>query len=129
AIYVTAAFLLFAVRARTLREGAPFEPVSREAGIVANNLLLTVILGVVFIGTLYPLLIEAVTGEKLSVGAPYFNAVAGPLAILLGLLLAVGPLLSWRSESRPVLRKLALPGLAAATVLVIAFLAWPQATV
>jgi len=129
AIYVTAAFLLFAVRARTLREGAPFEPVSREAGIVANNLLLTVILGVVFIGTLYPLLIEAVTGEKLSVGAPYFNAVAGPLAILLGILLAVGPLLSWRRENRPVLRKVALPALCGATALVIAFLAIPQANV
>ena len=128
AIYVTAAFLLFAVRARTLREGAPFEPVSREAAIVANNLLLTVILGVVFIGTLYPLLAEAATGEKLSVGAPYFNAVAGPLAILLGVLLAIGPLLSWRSEGRPVLKKLALPGLFAATALVIAFLALPQAS-
>ncbi|HJR83488.1 MAG TPA: heme lyase CcmF/NrfE family subunit [Sphingomicrobium sp.] len=127
AIYVTAAFLLFAVRARTLREGAPFEPVSREAAIVANNLLLTVILGVVFIGTLYPLLAEAMTGEKLSVGAPYFNAVAGPLAILLGILLAIGPLLSWRREARPVLKKLALPALFAATALVIAFFAIPQA--
>ena len=126
AVYVTAAFLLFAVRARTLREGEPFEPVSREAGIVANNLLLTVILGVVFIGTLYPLLAEAMTGEKLSVGAPYFNAVAGPLAILLGILLAVGPLLSWRREARLVLRKLVLPGLIAATALAITFFAIPQ---
>ena len=126
AVYVTAAFLLFAVRAPTLREGAPFEPVSREAAIVANNLLLTVILGVVFIGTLYPLLAEATTGEKLSVGAPYFNAVAGPLAILLGILLAVGPLLSWRREGRPVLRRLALPGLFAATALAITFFAIPQ---
>ena len=128
-LYVTAAFLLFAVRAATLREGAPFEPVSREAAIVVNNLLLTVILGIVFIGTLYPLMAEAVSGEKISVGAPYFNAVAGPLAILLGTLLAVGPLLSWRQETRPVLRKLALPALFAATALVIAFLALPQATV
>jgi cytochrome c-type biogenesis protein CcmF len=128
-LYVTAAFLLFAVRAATLREGAPFDPVSREAGIVVNNLLLTVILGIVFIGTLYPLMAEAVSGEKISVGAPYFNAVAGPLAILLGILLAVGPLLSWRQEKRPVLRKLALPALFAATALVIAFLAWPQATI
>ncbi len=128
AVYVTAAFLVFAVRARNLREGAPFEPVSREAGIVANNLLLTVILGVVFIGTLYPLLIEALSGEKLSVGAPYFNAVVGPLAILLGTLLAVGPLLSWRREQRPVLKKLALPGLFAATALAIAFFAIPQAS-
>jgi cytochrome c-type biogenesis protein CcmF len=128
-LYVTAAFVLFAVRAATLREGAPFDPVSREAGIVVNNLLLTVILGIVFIGTLYPLMAEAVSGEKISVGAPYFNAVAGPLAILLGVLLAVGPLLSWRQEKGPFLRKLALPALFAATALVIAFLALPQATI
>ncbi len=108
-IYVTAAFVLFAVRAGTLREGALFELVSREAGIVVNNLLLTVILGVVFIGTLYPLLAEAVSGEKLSVGAPYFNAVVGPLAILLGLLLAIGPMLSWRREKRSIATKLAIP--------------------
>jgi cytochrome c-type biogenesis protein CcmF len=127
-IYVIAAFLLFAVRARTLREGAPFEPVSRETAIVVNNLLLTVILGVVFIGTLYPLLAEAISGEKLSVGAPYFNAVAGPLAILLGILLAIGPLLSWRREGKPMLNKLALPALFAATALGIAFFAIPQAS-
>jgi len=128
AIYVTAAFVLFAVRAGTLREGAPFELVSRETGIVVNNLLLTVILGVVFIGTLYPLVAEAVSGEKLSVGAPYFNAVAGPLAILLGILLAVGPLLSWRSEKRPVFRRIAIPALFAATGLVIEFLALPESS-
>jgi len=128
-LYVTAAFVLFAVRAGTLREGAPFDPVSREAAIVVNNLLLTVILGIVFIGTLYPLMAEALSGEKISVGAPYFNAVAGPLAILLGMLLAVGPLLSWRQEKRPVLRKLALPALFATTALAIAFLALPGATI
>ena len=128
-VYVTAAFVLFAVRAGSLREGAPFEIVSREAAIVVNNLLLTVILGVVFIGTLYPLFAEAATGEKLSVGAPYFDSVAGPLAILLGILLAVGPLLSWRQENRPVLHKLALPALVGATALVIAFFALPQASI
>ena len=128
-LYVTAAFVLFAVRAGSLREGAPFDPVSREAAIVVNNLLLTVILGIVFIGTLYPLMAEALSGEKISVGAPYFNAVAGPLAILLGMLLAVGPLLSWRQEKRPVLRKLALPTLFATTALAIAFLALPGATI
>ena len=99
-----------------------------EFNIVANNLLLTVILGVVFIGTLYPLLVEAMSGEKLSVGAPYFNAVAGPLAILLGILLAMGPLLSWRHERRPVLKKLALPGLFAATALTCAVIAIPEAS-
>jgi cytochrome c-type biogenesis protein CcmF len=91
-------------------------------------LLLTVILGVVFMGTLYPLAVEAMSGEKLSVGAPYFNAVAGPLAIVLGILLSVGPLLSWRKEGRPVFKKLALPALFAATALAIAVLAIPGAS-
>ena len=81
AIYVGAAFVLFALGGATLKEGAPFELVSRESGLVVNNLILSVILGVVFVGTLYPLFVEAVSGEKLSVGAPYFNLVAGPLAL------------------------------------------------
>ena len=75
-----------ACAAPALKEGAPFELVSRESGLVINNLLLSVILGIVFVGTLYPLFVEAVSGEKLSVGAPYFNAVAGPLALILALL-------------------------------------------
>jgi len=101
AIYVGAAFILFALRGATLKEGAPFELVSRESGLVVNNLLLSVILGVVFVGTLYPLFVEAVSGEKLSVGAPYFNAVAGPIALVLAALVGVRPLLSWRRERRP----------------------------
>ena len=100
-----------------LSEGAPFELVSRESGLVINNLLLTVILGIVFVGTLYPLFVEAVTGEKLSVGAPYFNAVAGPLALLLAVLVGIGPLLSWRRERRPVLKRLTVPALLGATAL------------
>ena len=59
AIYVGAAFVLFALRGATLKEGAPFELVSRESGLVINNLILSVILGVVFVGTLYPLFVEA----------------------------------------------------------------------
>ena len=128
AIYVGAAFALFALRSAVLKEGPPFEPVSREGAIVVNNLLLSVILGIVFIGTLYPLMAEAATGEKLSVGAPYFNTVSGPLALLLGVLMAIGPLLSWRRETRPVLKRLAIPALAGATGLIAAFLALPQAS-
>jgi cytochrome c-type biogenesis protein CcmF len=122
AIYVGAAFVLFAWRGATLKEGAPFELVSRESGLVVNNLLLSVILGIVFVGTLYPLFVEAVSGEKLSVGAPYFNAVAGPLALILAVLVGVGPLLSWRRERRPVTRRLAVPALIAVTVLGITFI-------
>src|SRR5689334_23465206 len=126
AIYVGAAFALFAWRGATLKEGAPFELVSRESGLVVNNLLLSVVLGIVFMGTLYPLFVEAVSGEKLSVGAPYFNAVAGPLALVLAALVGIGPLLAWRRESRPVLKQLQVPALIAATALAITIILAPD---
>ncbi len=125
AIYVGAAFVLFAVRGATLKEGAPFELVSRETGLVINNLLLSVILAIVFLGTLYPLFAEAVTGEKLSVGAPYFNSVAGPLAWLLAALVGIGPLLGWRRERRPVFRKLTIPALLGVGALLITIILAP----
>ncbi|MBA3527184.1 MAG: heme lyase CcmF/NrfE family subunit [Pseudomonadota bacterium] len=118
-LYVGAALTLFAVRSPRLAEGPPFELVSREAALVGNNLLLSVILGIVFIGTLYPLFVEAASGEKLSVGAPYFNAVAGPIALVLAALIGVGPLLNWRSDPGDRVRRLILPALAGATVLAI----------
>jgi cytochrome c-type biogenesis protein CcmF len=125
AIYVGAAFILFAFRGATLKEGAPFELISRESGLVVNNLLLSVILGIVFLGTLYPLFVEALSGEKLSVGAPYFNAVAGPLALLLAVLVGVGPLLSWRRERRPVLKQLVVAALLGATALAVTIILAP----
>jgi len=126
AIYVGAAFILFALRGATLKEGAPFELVSRETGLVINNLILSVILGIVFVGTLYPLFVEAVSGEKLSVGAPYFNAVAGPLALILALLVGIGPLLAWRRERRPVFKLLAVPTLLGASALVMTVIVAPE---
>ena len=126
AIYVGAAFVLFAVRGATLKEGEPFELVSRESGLVINNLILSVILGIVFLGTLYPLFVEAVSGEKLSVGAPYFNAVAGPLALVLAVLVGIGPLLSWRRERRPVFGQLKIPALLGATAFAITLILAPR---
>ena len=126
AIYVGAAFVLFALRGATLKEGAPFELVSRESGLVLNNLFLSVILGIVFVGTLYPLFVEALSGEKLSVGAPYFNAVAGPLALILALAVGIGPLLSWRRERRPVFGQLKIPALLGASALVMTIIAAPH---
>ena len=124
AIYVGAAFTLFAVRSGSLKEGAPFELISRETGLVINNLILSVILGVVFVGTLYPLFVEAVSGEKLSVGAPYFNAVAGPLALLLAALVGIGPLIAWRRKRRPVLKQLQVPALLGVTAFAITIILW-----
>ena len=126
AFYIGAALILFALRVGSIREGARFALVSREAALVANNLLLSVILGIVLLGTLYPLLVEAVTGEKLSVGAPYFNAVAGPLALTLGALLLIGPRLRWRRDSRPLFGRIAIPGLIVVGALLVSWLAAPH---
>ncbi|MEO7786935.1 MAG: heme lyase CcmF/NrfE family subunit [Sphingomicrobium sp.] len=115
ALYIGAALILFAARIATVREGARFALWSREGGLVANNLLLSVILGIVLVGTLYPLLAEATTSEKLSVGPPYFNATAGPLALLLVALLLFAPLLRWRHDPRPKAR-LVVPGVVAAVI-------------
>ena len=109
-IYIGGAMALFALRVGTVREGSQFEPVSREGALVANNLLLSIILAVVFFGTLYPLVAESITGDKLSIGAPYFNKAAGPVALLLVVIMAAGPLMRWRREdAASIVRRLALP--------------------
>ncbi len=118
AIYIGGALALFALRVGTVNEGNRFEPVSREAALVANNLLLTVILVIVLAGTLYPLALEGASGEKISVGAPYFNSTAGPLALLLMTIMAAGPLMRWRADkAKLVLGRMALALLAGAAAL------------
>jgi cytochrome c-type biogenesis protein CcmF len=98
AIYIGGALTLFAIRAATVTEGERFSLTSREAALVFNNVMLTSILGIVLIGTLYPLLTEAF-GEKVSVGPPYFNPVGAIFVVPMLLVLAVGPLLRWRRDS------------------------------
>jgi cytochrome c-type biogenesis protein CcmF len=125
ALYIGAALTLFALRVAHVKEGAPFEIVSREGGLVANNLLLSVILGIVFLGTLYPLIAEALSGEKLSVGPPYFDSVASPLALGLAALMLIAPQLRWRRDAQPLLPRLAPGVLVAAAVLVGSFILTP----
>nr|WP_314444833.1 heme lyase CcmF/NrfE family subunit [uncultured Sphingomonas sp.] len=120
--YTGGALLLFALRIASVREGAGFEPVSREGALVANNLILSVILGTVFVGTLYPVAVEAVSGEKISVGPPYFNAVTGPLVLILAALLFLGPLLRWRRDTRPNLRRIAVPAVVTAAAFALTFI-------
>ncbi len=97
ALYIGGALALFAARVGTVRQGTTFDPVSREGGLVANNLLLSVILGIVLIGTLYPI-VAAGFDVQLSVGPPFFNKAAGPLALILIVVMAVGPLIRWRRD-------------------------------
>ena len=95
-VFIGGALALYAWRAPMIKSGGLFSPISREGALVVNNLLLTTACAAVFIGTLYPLALEAVTGEKISVGPPYFNLTFGPIIMPLLLLVPLGPLLSWK---------------------------------
>jgi cytochrome c-type biogenesis protein CcmF len=94
--FIGGAFTLFAWRAPMLRGGGIFAPVSREGALVVNNLLLSACAATVFVGTLYPLALEAMTGEKISVGAPFFNLTFGPLFLPLMFLIPFGQALAWK---------------------------------
>jgi len=95
-VFIGGALALFASRAQVLRKGGIFAPVSREGALVLNNLLITTACAAVFIGTLYPLALEAVTGAKISVGPPFFNLTFGPLMIPLLIAVPFGPFLAWK---------------------------------
>ena len=95
-LFIGGALLLYAVRAPLLKQGGLFAPISREGALVFNNLFLTSACATVFVGTLYPLALEALTNEKISVGPPFFNATFGPLFVPLLLIMPFGPLLGWK---------------------------------
>jgi cytochrome c-type biogenesis protein CcmF len=125
ALYIGGALTLFGLRVGTVKEGSTFEPVSREGALVVNNLLLCVVLALVFMGTIYPLATEAL-GVKVSIGAPYFNLVAGPFALLLVIVMALGPLMRWRRDRlREVAKRIALPILLTAVALLLVVLLAP----
>jgi len=106
-IALVGSMTLFAVRAPRIVERGIFAPISREGGLLLNNLLLATACGVVFVGTLYPLLLDVVTGDKITVGAPYFNQTFGPLFALTAFAAAIGPFLSWkRADARGVAMRL-----------------------
>jgi cytochrome c-type biogenesis protein CcmF len=95
-LFIGGSLALFALRAPVLKQGGLFAPVSREGALVLNNLFLVSACATVFIGTLYPLALEALTGEKISVGAPFFNATFAPLFVPLLIAVPFGPLLAWK---------------------------------
>src|SRR5690606_10243347 len=95
-LFIGGSLALFGLRASSLTSGGLFHPISREGALVLNNLILSTCTATVLIGTLYPLLIEALTGEKISVGAPFFNLTFIPLVVPLLLAVPFGPLLAWK---------------------------------
>ena len=95
-VFIGGSLALYAWRAPALKLGGLFAPVSREGGLVLNNLLLTTSCATVLVGTLYPLALEALTGEKISVGAPFFDLTFGPVFIPLLLAIPIGQSLAWK---------------------------------
>ena len=116
------ALALFAWRAPKLAGGAAFQPVSRETTLLINNVLLVTALAVVFIGTLYPILLSAL-GTKLSVGAPYYELFFAPIFIALMIALPFGPRLSWRRGDFKAAFRTLTPALIAAVAAAILVLA------
>lgn len=107
-LFVTGGGLaLYAWRAPQLQGGGLFQPVSREGALILNNLLLCTLAATVLLGTLYPLFLDLLTGNKVSVGPPFFNATFVPLCAPLFAALCVGPFLGWkRAELGPALMRL-----------------------
>ncbi|SNT59725.1 cytochrome c-type biogenesis protein CcmF [Tardiphaga sp. OK246] len=113
-VFIGGSLTLYMWRASSLKQGGLFAPISREGALVLNNLFLTTACATVFIGTLYPLALEMLTGEKISVGAPFFNLTFGPLFVPLLLAMPFGPLLAWkRGDLRGVTQRLMAAGIAA----------------
>ena len=113
---------LYAIRAPRLKAGGLFAPISREGSLVLNNLLLATACATVFLGTMYPLFLDAIGGAKVSVGGPYFNATFGPLMVPVFAVAAIGPLLPWkRADLAGALGRLKF---ALAAALTLAGIAW-----
>ena len=96
AMFICGSFVLFAWRAPMLKQGGLFAPVSREGALVVNNLLLTTACATVLFGTLYPLALEQLTGEKITVGAPFFNLTCGVLLLTACFVAPFGFSLAWK---------------------------------
>lgn len=105
AIVIGCSLALYAWRARDIRGNADFALCSRETFLLANNVFLTVAMATVLLGTLYPLIIQALGLGKISVGAPYFNAVFVPLMLPMLFIMGMGPLTHWRETSLSLLVK------------------------
>jgi cytochrome c-type biogenesis protein CcmF len=112
---------LLAMRIDLLESDGKFESaVSREGMFLFNNLLLVVLTFTVLIGTVFPLVVEAVRGKQMSVGRPYFDSMVVPIGALLLFLLGVGPALPWGKSNAKELRRALLPPMIGAVILLVA---------
>jgi len=129
-VVVGGSLLLYAIRAPQVKSSASFELVSRESVLLVNNVLLVVTAASILLGTLYPLVIDALGLGKLSVGPPYFNAVFIPLMAPLAIVVGLGVLMRWKNDDIKALgKRLLLPAgicisIALLTPLLMPFYSW-----
>src|SRR5947209_8793572 len=95
-LFIGGGLALFAVRAPLLKQGGLFAPISREGALVLNNLFLVSACGTVFVGTLYPLFLDIIAHQKVSVGPPFYDMTFVPIMVPLLIAMAVGPMLAWK---------------------------------
>jgi cytochrome c-type biogenesis protein CcmF len=118
------ALALYAFRAPALKGSGVFSLVSRESGLLFNNIVLSIAAGDVLVGTLYPLVMDALGLGKISVGPPYFNTVIAPVAVPLVLVTAIGPFLAWkRGDLRGALARMRYAGIVSLAVVALVWLA------
>jgi len=123
-IVIGGSLTLFAVRGPALVSTGLFQPISREGALLLNNLVMVTAAAAVLLGTLYPLVLDAVGGGKVSVGPPFFNAVFIPLMVPMIVAMAVGPLLAWkRADLAPALSRLWAAALVSLAVMALAWAA------
>ncbi|MEE9492601.1 MAG: heme lyase CcmF/NrfE family subunit [Gammaproteobacteria bacterium] len=116
-VVIGSSLLLFAFRAHKMRSIGSFSLISRESGLLVNNVILLVMTATVLLGTIYPLIIDAFGAGKISVGPPYFNSIIVPLAMVLFTVMGFGFYLRWKKDSfSRVLKKVWIP-LAASLVM------------
>ena len=123
-VFIGGSLTFYAWRAASLKQGGLFAPISREGALVLNNLLLTTACATVFVGTLYPLALEVLTGAKISVGAPFFNLTFAPLFVPLLVAVPFGPLLAWKRGDLPgAMQRLMMAGVVSLVTIAIVW-AW-----
>ena len=112
--------ILFGVKSRKFFDNNYFSSFSKEGSILINNIFMSVVCATVFLGTIYPLLVEAFTNNKISVGEPYYNSTVIPIMIPAIIVMGIGPILSWGKEDKLKILKKIIPSVLITLIMTIA---------
>ena len=111
--------ILFGLKSKKHFNNSYFSFFSKEGSILVNNILMVVVCASVFLGTIYPLLVEAFTNNKISVGEPYYNTTVVPIMIPAILVMGIGPMLSWGREDKSKIFKKIFPSILLTAIITI----------